>query len=243
MDTGNANNLAIFSQCVDYCTALGNAYQPSNKKLALSELNKLLTKATNAVETAHTATAAWKIAVNNRQAAFNELPKITARVISALVAAGASPKTVKDARAIAQKITGTNRQAPPAPTTTPDSDPTIPTETKHSTSQMSYVLRTDNFHNLLQYLNAQDIYAPNEVALQISTLEDYYKTLKDVTNQVSVTYIALTNARTERDTVLYNKDTGAYNTLRDIKAYIKSAFGTTSPQYHSISSLKMSTYK
>lgn len=45
------------------------------------------------------------------------------------------------------------------------------------------------------------------------------------------------NARLSRDQVLYNNLTGLCQIAKEVKQYVKSVFGATSPQYKQISSL------
>ena len=48
----------------------------------------------------------------------------------------------------------------------------------------------------------------------------------------------LSNARIARNNLLYNTGTGLVDLAGEVKKYVKSVFGTTSPQYKQVSGLK-----
>ena len=52
------------------------------------------------------------------------------------------------------------------------------------------------------------------------------------------TNTVLSNARIERDKVLYKPETGLVDIVDDVKKYVKSLFGVSTPQYKQISGLK-----
>jgi len=54
---------------------------------------------------------------------------------------------------------------------------------------------------------------------------------------------ALSNARIARDKVMYSDDIGLIDIARDVKQYVKSLFGASSPQYKQISGLEFKAIK
>jgi hypothetical protein len=59
------------------------------------------------------------------------------------------------------------------------------------------------------------------------------------TNTAAVNaYTPLSNARIDRNKILYDDVTGLVKVAGDVKAYVKSVFGGTSPQYKQVSKLK-----
>ena len=51
----------------------------------------------------------------------------------------------------------------------------------------------------------------------------------------------LTNARIKRNDELYNPQTGLVAVANAVKAYVKSLFGVSSPQYQQLNKLKFKT--
>lgn len=53
----------------------------------------------------------------------------------------------------------------------------------------------------------------------------------------------LSNGRIARNKVLYLPKTGLYDIAQEVKKYVKSVFGATSPEYKQVSGIKFTTYK
>ena len=106
-----------------------------------------------------------------------------------------------------------------------------------SSSQMSYDSRLDNFDKLVKLLTSVPEYAPNETELTTASLTTLYNDLSAKNTAVINAAVLLSNARIERNEVLYTPITGVVDLSVDIKLYVKSVFGATSPQYKSISGL------
>ena len=103
---------------------------------------------------------------------------------------------------------------------------------------MSYDNRIFNFKKLIQLLAAQPAYAPNEADLTTVSLTALYTSLNTLNTTVVNTFTPISNARIARDTILYTQTTGLVDIAADVKKYVKSVFGATSPQYKQISGIK-----
>ena len=108
---------------------------------------------------------------------------------------------------------------------------------------MSYDSRLDNFFKLIQLLASVPEYNPNEKELKLEHLNTLLEELKAKNTAVVETTIPLSNARISRNDILYKNDTGLYDVAMDVKTYIKSVFGATSPQYKQISKLDFKKVK
>ena len=111
-----------------------------------------------------------------------------------------------------------------------------------STSQMSYDSRLDNFDKLIKLLSSVSQYAPNEADLKITALTALYTDLKAKNLAVINAETPLNNARISRNDVMYKDNVGLVDVAADVKTYIKSVYGATSPQYKTVSSLKFTKY-
>ena len=111
-----------------------------------------------------------------------------------------------------------------------------------STSQMSYDSRLDNFDKLIKLLSSVPAYAPNEADLKIASLTALYTDLKAKNLAVINAETPLNNARIARNDVMYKDNVGLVDVATDVKTYIKSVYGATSPQYKTVSSLKFTKY-
>ena len=87
------------------------------------------------------------------------------------------------------------------------------------------------------------LYAPNEEELKVATLTTLYNDLKTNNDQVVAATVALSNNRIVRNEMFYRENTGLVAITVDIKAYVKSIYGASSPQYKQISKLAFKTVK
>jgi hypothetical protein len=94
---------------------------------------------------------------------------------------------------------------------------------------------------LVQTLTSETLYKPNEVELQVATLNTTLTDLKTKNKAVITAAAAASNARIARDKVLYTEGVGLYDVALAVKTYVKSLFGATSPQYKQVSGIKFTT--
>ena len=112
-----------------------------------------------------------------------------------------------------------------------------------STSRQSYTQQADNFGILLQLLSTIPTYNPNEDDLKVETLQTKLTELKNKNTNLINAYTSYSNAMIDRNQTLYNPLTGLTQTAKEVKQYIKSIFGATSPQYKQVSGLEFKVVK
>ena len=237
-ETGHAKNIANFDTLNTYVTSYGAVYNPVRAALKLTSLVSLST----AVKTSHTAVNASVPAHSNaiaaREVAFAPLSKLTTRILNAIRASETTANVDENARTIARKIQGVRA----TPKKSEEAKKALAAEGKEvnevSSSQMSYDNRLDNFDKLIKLLTSIPLYAPNETELKVATLITYYNDLKAKNAAVITTSAPMSNARITRSDLMYKDITGLCDIAFDVKTYIKSLFGASSPQYKQVSSLK-----
>lgn len=240
-ETGHAKNVANFDELISSVTGFGTTYNPSKASIKLIALQTLATNAKNSVTAVNAALPAYTSAVAAREAAFEPLSKLVTRVYSALKATDVTEQLEGGVLTFVRKIQG--RRASKKLNTTEkkiliERGETLP---DISASQMSYDNRLDNFDKLIKLLTSVTLYAPNEADLKVTALTTLYNDLKAKNTAVINAATPLSNARIARNDVLYKEITGMVSIVAAVKAYIKSLFGATSPQYKQISSLKYTT--
>ena len=70
--------------------------------------------------------------------------------------------------------------------------------------------------------------------MQVATLQTKLEDLKDNNQRVANANVEISNARLERNKVLYIEDNGLVDTAAEAKKYIKSVFGASSPEFAQI---------
>ena len=237
-ETGHAKNVANLDELTSFVTGYGTAYNPSKSSIKLTALQALSTSAKNAINAVNAAEPAYKNAVAAREAAFAPLSKLITRVMNALKATDTTEEVDASAKTLVHKIQGVRASAKK----TEEEKKALAAAGKEvveiSSSQMSYDSRLDNFDKLIKLLTSVALYAPNEADLKATALTTLYTDLKAKNTAVVTATTPLSNARIARNDVLYKDVTGLYDIAIDVKTYVKSVFGATSPQYKQVSGLK-----
>ena len=241
-ETGHAKNVANFEKLVAETSAFGETFNPSKATLKLTALNTQLATARAAIAAVNSAEPAYKNAVSARDAAFAPLGKLITRVNNALKASDTTTQEDESALTLVRKLQGRRATAKK----TEEEKKASAAEGKEiveiSSSQMSFDSRLDNFDKLIKLLSSIPAYTPNEADLKVEALTALYNDLKAKNMAVINAETPLSTARIARNEVLYKQNTGIVDISVDVKNYVKSVFGATSPQYKLISNLKFTSY-
>ncbi len=232
-ETGHAINVANFETVIAFCVGYNAAYNPSSANIKLAVLNDMLNTSRAVVQTVLDEVTLYNNAINERQALFVGLKPLATRVVNALQVSNPSKATIEDAKGFNRKIQGIRAQK---------ADPNAAPDTKTvSSSQQSFNQQIEHLSKLVSLLQAETTYAPNEVELQTATLTTLIANMRVANTNVTNAYTRISNARIARNKILYDPITGLYNTVLDIKQYIKSVFGAKSPEYKQIGSIKFTS--
>ena len=90
----------------------------------------------------------------------------------------------------------------------------------------------------MQLIETIDTYNPNIEDLKLVNLKTYQEDLVKATKEVNKTEAELKTELTKRNEVLYNEENGVYEIGQNVKKYVKSVYGATSPEYSNVSKIK-----
>lgn len=242
-ETGHAKNVANFDELISYANGYGTAYNPSKEGIQLPGLQTLSGNANQAIDLVNESIPLYKNAIAARELVFDPLNKLSTRVINALKATDAAEQLQENTRTIIRKIQGTRAKPKKSEEDRQDGDEQGKRGKGISVSQMSFDSRLDNFNKLIKLLSSIAEYTPNEEELNVTGLNALSGSLKEKNTSVVSTTTALSNARIARNKVLYTKDTGLVDVASDVKSYVKSVYGATSPQYKQVSKLEFKAVK
>ncbi|MEI7962139.1 MAG: hypothetical protein WCI04_07425, partial [archaeon] len=233
--------------------SLGTAYNPSANEIKVAAVQALKTNIDDSLTSVRNTGAPYKNATNARSEVFKKQSKYTTRILKALKGCGATKKEIADGVSLEKKLQGkriTPKHALDAfidsthktitstqPTDSSTSADTIQEIVNHSASQMSYDNRTENFKKLIAFLTGITKYNPNEADLKITALNTYATNLVTLNDTANSTFVPYANARIQRDKYLYADGTGAHDIVQQVKNYVASVFGATSPEYKLISKI------
>lgn len=226
----HVRNAEAFSRLVDFCTGYGGAYNPGRPNLQINALMDTKSKAADSLTKVIAAKTEYDNQVNYRKQRFDQLSALAARVMRILEASGASREKRADARAYVHRITGSMPKATPVvgAGTEVASGAIKKTPTQR---QMSYASRADAFANLLSTVSTEPLYITNEESLGFAGLKNELDALKAANAQVSLAQVAWSNARIDRNGVLYGQNQSMYRTGLAVKKYIRAIYGPSSEQY------------
>jgi 3-dehydroquinate synthase class II len=237
-ETGHAKNVTNFEDLISFCTGYGATYNPSKAGIKLPALNTQFTSAKNSLSSINTLLPPSTNAINGRDIVFSPLSKLITKIVNAVASSNVSKQVIADVKTIARKIQG-KRGSDKLPDIADDPNtPEDESQKSISSSQMSFDNRIENMDKLIQLLASQAGYAPNETDLKVATLTTLLADMKTKNTAVITALTPLSNARIARNTILYATGTGLVDTAGEVKKYVKSVFGGTSPQYKQVSKLK-----
>lgn len=229
--------LGNFRTLIDQVSA-DSTYNPSNAALATTALEAKYAAAHAAVDSVSAKMAPNKIAIDERQLAFEGLAGKVKRSRNLLKAAGVSSKVLEDAQAFVRKLTGA--RSSPRVKAVPDTPATPENEAgaSHSASQMSYDNRLGHLSGYIEILKNVPAYNPNEADLKLTGLNAMLGDLQAKSDAVSSTFVPLSQARGVRDNLLYTGADCIVNTALLVKAYVNGALGPSSQLNRQIKGLQ-----
>ena len=245
-ETGHPKNVANFENLISFVVGFGATYNPSKVTLKVPALQTQLASCKANIASVTSTSVAFNNAVNARMTAFDGLKKLSTRLLNALDATNASTQLVKDFKTVNAKVQGSKLTKADAGKTAKLIDPNAPvveTTKTISSSQQSYSSLIEHIATIITILSTEPTYVPNENELKVITLNTLLTSLKNTNTAVINAYTTVSNARLSRDQSLYNTTNGLCETAKEVKMYVKSLYGATSPQYKLISGLEFKSRK
>lgn len=232
-ETGHAKNVANFQTLISFATGYGLTYNPSKNALKLPQLTALATASQASLADVITKNTTYNNKVNERLSAFENLKPLATRLINAIQITDASTEKVANAKSLNKKMQGSRAKAIVAPT-----NPNTPAPTTISTSQQSYDQQIQHFAGIIAVLQTEPSYAPNENDLKIATLTTKQVDLTAKNSAVTTAYTNVSNSRIARDKTLYSTEGSIFEVASDVKKYIKSLYGASSPEFAQVKGLE-----
>ena len=258
VETGHAKNVANFYHLVLICSALGTKFNPVSPKLSLAAMNQLHQDANSVIKALDTSRGNYVQVIKQRKTLFDGLSSLSTRIIRSLRPLGLNAGVIENLKGISRKIQGKGKakssESNTATTTTNTANtttnaPTTTTNTANSTaidteankisvSQMSFDSRLANFQKMIEVLKADPNYKPNEVELNVLSLEAYLAQLQSGNMAAAMAGNEYIRGRQNRNQVLYLQDGNLHDTAMSLKDYLLSVLGSTSVEYKQARKIK-----
>lgn len=237
-ETGHAKNIANFQDLIAFVVGYGTTYNPSKNTLKIPQLNTIATTSQTKLADVITKNTAYNNAVNDRIIAFTGLKSLSTRLVNALETTNAPKEKISDAKGFNRKMQGRRASTTQTPT-----DTNAPAPSTISTSQQSYDQLIQHFAGLISVLQSETSYTPNENDLKLTALTAKQTDLTTKNNAVATAYTSISNSRISRDKTLYDETTGLIDIATEVKKYIKSVYGATSPEYAQVKGIEFKKVK
>ena len=235
-EVGHAKNVANLQKLTEQVTVY-TLYNPPVENLTLVSLQALYTTASTKLTEVEDKRLANKNAIALRQTAFENLKPTCTKIINHLGILGLTEGTLEQAKFLNRVSQGGQKK----PTTPPNENGE--TGNTVSTSRQSYTQQAENFGILLQLLATIPTYNRSEDELKLTNLTTYQASLVSATQAVDQTEAELNTKLIERDNLLYADGTGLYSIAQNVKKYVKSLYGATSPEYANVSNIQFTSRK
>jgi len=231
----HSENVVNFGVLYSRTASFGSGYNPSNPLYTTTNLKLIKTNGESALATVNTAEMNNKKAISMQSLSFEGFDQYITRISNTLNICGASSQVIEQGQSIIRQLRGQR-------VSELLSDKEIAAakekgdESKQNTIHNSTMnIKIDNLGKLIAFLKTVPEYKPNETDLTISSLEEKIQDLKTKRDAVTDTKTALDVARSNRNNILYKKDTGLVDIALSIKQYVKAVFGAGSNEYKQIS--------
>ena len=232
-EVGHAKNIANLNLLNTNIVALGATYNPSNPRLLLANLQSIYTSAFNQQESVNNLVAPYSVAVDEREIIFKPLNRELTKLRKAYKATeGVTQVQLEDFMTIIRKLKGV-KKSKDNPSTDPKEE-----QDSYSTSQMSYDQRTNTMDLLISLLQNTPNYNPNENEYKVATYQAKKASMLAKTQAVADTFVPLNNARSTRNTTLYNSEDNLVDIANKAKDYLFTILDASSAQYKAIAKIK-----
>jgi hypothetical protein len=222
-----------FQLLIDVVMSFGNKYRPTLDRLTVPELERLLENARRTIEEVDRLLPSALSAESKRHDAFADLLPRATRVGAAARVSDIESEVLTRIEEVVRKIHGTRHHR-----VKPDD------EGNHvSVSQVSFSEQIEHLRQLVDLVDTQENYHPDEEDITSSALRKYALVLADLNNHALATIPPLTAARQERNEVLFAPKTGLIDTALGVKDYVKSVFGSNSPQFKEVNHISFHNKK
>ena len=235
-EVGHAKNVANLQKLIEQVKVY-TLYNPPIDNIKIANLQTLYSTASSKLNEVEDKRNANKSAITLRQSTFENLKSTCTKIINHIGILGLPQGTIDQAKSLNRTIQGGQKKETAPAGEGKEAPKTV------STSRQSYTQQAENFGILLQLLGTIPTYAPNENDLMVTNLNTYKESLMSTTQSVDQTEAELNNKLIERDQILYTDGTGLYTIAQNVKKYVKSLYGATSPEYKNVSSIEFTSRK
>lgn len=242
-ETGHGKNVVNFKTLIGYCNSYGSRYQPSKSLLQIDSITKMFQEGEAFIGAVNAGAVQFNKATVARSVSFKDIRPFGTRLLNALAASEVAEGTIADAKGVVRKLRGQRAEKKIIEINPDNGETDAQTDRRISVSQQSYDNLVEHLDKLFKLLAAEDGYKPNEEELKTASVQIRVDGLKAANANVINRYIDYSKGIAARNHFLYNPVTGLVEVAKQIKNYILSVFGASSPEYKQVNSIEFRTIK
>ena len=238
--TAHEQNLVNLGIVIARIDKFKSDYNPSRTDLNYTSLNQLKIRGETAISTVTLAELDFKNSSSTRTDSLETIDCLITRAIQTLRNSGASEQIIAQGETMVCDIRGLRMTA-----INRLNDLNLSGNSNAESMHLARYSNTidckiRNLNKLIRFLSHIPAYDPIESDLTIASLDNKLTKLKIANQEYGVADAALDGARWSRNVLFYKTDTGIVDIAQSVKSYVKSVFGSNSPQYKGISELVFS---
>ncbi|MBI4979563.1 MAG: hypothetical protein HZC28_18945 [Spirochaetes bacterium] len=225
-ESGHAKNHEAFEGAMVIVGDMGARYQPGSETITPAALTAKRDGMRDALTAVRDAKISFAAAVDAVEAAFDGMGAYATRFLNAY-GYMTGDRAKQGMKTLADKVRGKGAKK----------SATV------SQSQMSRANRIESFRAMAATAKANTKFKPNESDLKPDAVTAYLDSLVPLNAAATRALDARSTALDERNEIMYTGDTSAYRMFRDVKAYVKSVEGASSPLFKRLAKLEFRMIK
>jgi hypothetical protein len=255
IESGINTYVGHFNLLIGICEGFGSVYNPRVQYLMIASLKTQAAGIQTAINKVDQLLPVSVTAENARAEKFVQLAPLATRVQAAAIVLGLPDAILVHIKEVVRKIRGQRAQAikdegssgsagtleavgSSDTLRSSETDSSGETGKHRSVSQKSFNEQIEHLNQLIMLVSSQTTYTPAEADLSVSSLNSFLNAMRTTNDAAVKASFPLTNARMERDKLLYAPKTGMMDTALAVKEYVKSVFGAKSPQYKEVQRIR-----
>lgn len=249
-ETGIQKNVGNLEALISYCKSYKEKYKPSNPNITLAALEKLHETIKDKVIGEIKAKKKVQAVGNERAAAFRGLPVFATQIMNGLISSGADEAKIADANEHNRKIQGSaagqnkedQEEENPA-----DAEPKVAASAEgdagdrkgsRSTSQQSFDNKIIHFTKLIETIETEPKYQPNEPEYSLNALTEKLQLMNDANKVAKDATAEWSQMLIDRNKCFNDDETGLVHLGLLVKTHVKYIYKSRSQEYKHISKLK-----
>lgn len=235
-ETGHTKLLESLDRLIAAAQTLDQARLDPPADLTIAALQARHANGSGLQNNVGNARADWRTIALKRAKDIDKFAPLAVEAVAALEARGASKETLKDARSYVRKLHGKRAKAKPADN--PETPELDESEKGVSASQQSAAAQIGTMNELIDFLEAQPLYAQvRKAKLTIAEMRGFVEgTQNDHTASIAAA-ASLTAARNERNKDFYLDPDNICELARRYKALVKGEYGANSTEFKMVNEI------